>query len=224
MRILTDNKAKTSNTTVNGVTTAFPASNLYSNILIEKTYFDDYIDIDFGSATTIDSIGLISSATGITVSANSTASWGAPPFTTTITNQVTFINQSYRYWRIAKSGTNKINYLYLGEYMQLDCMQIGSTPLPNVTDITNFSIMGTTEQTRGIVYNTQPFRFPLATEAEWTVFDTWYRSNDRINAHLIVPFESDTPIESYFANIFNYAIPNRDKSVYDYSFSVREAK
>ena len=50
MRILTTNKATATNTTVNGVSTSFPKENLYNNTLIEKTYFDDYIDIEIGRA------------------------------------------------------------------------------------------------------------------------------------------------------------------------------
>ena len=50
MRILINNKATEDNTTVNEVTTAFPVSYMYSNTLIEKTYFEDYIDIDMVNA------------------------------------------------------------------------------------------------------------------------------------------------------------------------------
>lgn len=224
MYILANNLATTSNTTVNGVTTAFPKEYMYNNTLIEKTYFDDYIDIDLGSAKNIKAIGLVSEDTGITVSANSSASWGSPPYTTTVTNQVTLIDQTYRYWRIAKSGTNKINYFYLGVYNDHDYQAPNSTPTPNTTDISNASSMGVVNTTHGIYYITQDFSFPIATEAEWELFDDWYQTTDRSNSHLIVPFPLDTPIESYFGIVTTYDPPTRDKSNYSFAFGTRQVK
>ena len=412
MRILINNKATEDNTTVNEVTTAFPVSYMYSNTLIEKTYFEDYIDIDLGQAEDVDSIAIVGSDGAYILQANSVpASWGTPAYQTTLTEEVTFISETYRYWRINKAelftapantaytssgydvylnapppvsftgfypmalassapsedielaigtyiwdgpdgtthpsgpwlgdgcaymyrqsgaygavkygpsdtiyaganpsynglktividdnnkfqyyfdsdafwnaygedtseiliaqngsvfvtdytnanmvvrwdgvignqgvaggnsvvdtarpftdiysiatGNSKINYFYLGEYMQLDGQAIGSTPQPTPTDIVNKSNMGVIEQTEGILIDSQSFNFPYATESEWSTFDAWYRTSDRINPHFIVPFQDDTPIEGYFANIFNYNIVNRDKLVYNYGFDIEEAK
>lgn len=404
MRILVDNKVTDSMLTVNEESTAFPSENMLDNQVVTKTYFEDYIDIDFGSAVDIDSIGLVESTEdGVFVQANSSASWGDPPFSQYITEEVTFISETYRYWRIAYNGgiapaaytvsgtdqkitspdsgysqndcflpcystfalggrvecgdhawdmplatgpsqtittsssgtvygtiafgnvgagwdtfasstydgiqrvylpqaatndklggyfdfyykysaflyafngsfqdiiisqnqsvyitsiTNSnlvvrwdgqvgpagsatpdvtediekpgvgpgsghINQFYLGEYMQLDALEPGSEASPNATDSSNISASGQIYTTPGLFYINQSFRFPIATSTEYPIFNEWFQTDDRTNNHFIVPFELDTPVESFYGKILDYQLNARDKLNYDYSFSAREAK
>ena len=102
MRILVDNLATTSNTTVNGESENFPKEYMYNNTLIEKTRFTDYIDIDLGEAKSIDSIGF-SADSDLVLQANSSESWTAPPYQLLLSDNVQFISESYRYWRITNS-------------------------------------------------------------------------------------------------------------------------
>ena len=85
------------------------------------------IVIDFGSATSIDSIAVIghnidSGATTIDLEGNAADSWGAPSLTEAVTQVDTnmykiFTSDSYRYWRFVVAGaaaTVKIGELILG--------------------------------------------------------------------------------------------------------------
>ena len=90
--------------------------------------------MDLGSAQAITSIilldhTLVSGDTTIKIEANSSAAWGAPPFTQSLTwtadpiAQV-FASQSYRYWRLsftkASASARDIGRIFLGSYYELE--------------------------------------------------------------------------------------------------------
>lgn len=225
MRLLISNKITAAMITVNNESTAFPKANMINNNLIEKTFFTDYIDIDFGSAVTIDAIALVSASTGITLSANSTPAWGSPPFTTVITSEVTFINESYRYWRISKTGDFFINYFYLGEFLQMPGVEDFPTPQEITTDVVSTTQSGQIYTTPGITFKTQEFSFPYTIQADYDAFKTWWKSDDRTNNIFLVPFESDMDIfEPYFCKVLSNNIGDRSRLAYSWSITVQEAK
>jgi hypothetical protein len=398
MRLLVNNKATESNTTVNGVTTAFPTANMYNNVLIEKTYFEDYIDIDLGSAKLITAIGIQSSDINYALLAGSSdLSSNLPEYTAYLTDNVKFINETYRYWRLipvtttgidyTSSGTDvsltsptgayntpsnyipmengsgidcligdhrwgtggsagffgaygslvtgtvygtvkfsvpdannwtnfgstdgpkrftlprlangdslggffdyyyhqaswtyafngnqtdviiaqngsvfktsisdsnlvvrwdgqtgpagsatpdvtgdntvtggddKINYFYLGEYLQMPAADTGSEPNRNVTDITNISSSDVILTTPGIVFKTQSFNFTATTKTEYDDFNTWYYTTDRANNVFFVQFENDMDIvPPFFSKITSYVVENRGATSYDWNITIQEAK
>lgn len=85
------------------------------------------VDVDLGSAQAVDVVALcdhnLSAAAVIAIAGNSTASWGSPPLSETITRQATNVlrylttgSRTYRYWRLTLTDTaNPDGYLRLGE-------------------------------------------------------------------------------------------------------------
>lgn len=121
MRLLINNKLIASMITLNNGKSAFPKENMLSNYLVEKTYFQNYVDIDFGESKTIDSICIeIDDYTNLKLLANSSQSWDYPAYELNITNNIIFINETYRYWRLLK-GTyvSPIDYVN-GDDQNLD--------------------------------------------------------------------------------------------------------
>jgi hypothetical protein len=229
MRFLVNNKINDSTTTitVNNENTNFPKENMLGNILVEKTEFDDNIVIDFGSAVTIDSVGFIAEDSGYTLQAHTADSWGSPAFSTSLTAEVTFISQSYRYWRLYKSGfTGFVNYLYLGEYLQMPGFIPNTFRNPNTTDITNTSQSAQNYTTEGVIFNTQSFEFPGPTWASFQLFETWYRSSDRVNHFMFVPYENSmTTIVPYYAKLGSVNIPDsRFNDSIPFEITIREVK
>ncbi|NIU83404.1 MAG: hypothetical protein GWN64_07975 [Candidatus Thorarchaeota archaeon] len=98
------------NCTVNGESTNFPKENMLSDRLVERTYFEDYIDIDLGSAVNIDVATFLASEE-CQLLANSSPSWTSPPFALPLSNTVNLINQTYRYWRIVVFVQYGVNYV-----------------------------------------------------------------------------------------------------------------
>jgi hypothetical protein len=229
MRLLTDNKLTLSTTTitVNNENAAFPKANMLGNILVEKTAFDDNIVIDFGSAVTIDAVGFIAEDSGYTLQAHTSDSWGAPSFSQVITAEVTFINQTYRYWRLYQSSfSGFINHFYLGEYMQMPSFTPNTFRQINNNDISNTSQSGQVYTTLGITFKTDSFTFPGPSYTEYSTFETWYNSDDRVNHFMFVPYENDmTTIAPYFARLDEFEVPqDRDYNSIPFSINVREVK
>ena len=229
MRFLTDNKLNLSTTTitVNSEDTAFPKANMLGNILVEKTAFNDNIVVDFGSAVTIDSVGLIADFSGITLQGNATDSWGAPSFSQVITAEVTFISGTYRYWRLYKaSSTGFINHFYLGEYMQMPSFTPNTFRKIATTDIANVSASGQEYTTLGINLKTDSFAFPGPTYTEFNLFETWYLSSDRIVHFMFVPYENDiATIAPYYAKLQAYELlGNRHNASIPFEITIKEVK
>lgn len=108
------------NCSVNNEKSAFPLENMLSNVLIEKTFMDSYIDIDFGSDISIDTIGFIGDFNPL-IYASSSPIYSSSDYLTTLSEILTFINQTYRYWTIANQILYFIqNYTSTGSDADLD--------------------------------------------------------------------------------------------------------
>jgi hypothetical protein len=225
MRILKSNKITSSLITVQSESNAFPKENMVNNVLNEKTYVTTYFDVDFGSAVTVDSIGILAEGSGWTVTAGATL--GASTFTQVISDTVTFINQTWRYWRFTTSSADYMEYIYLGEYLQIPQITPGSTPQPTSTDVKNRTSGGQVYPTQGTIVKSQDVVAVGLNATEFEAINTWYYSSDRVNNHIVVPFEGSMtvyPFEPYFAEISGYGSFKRDVLAYDIKFKVEQAK
>jgi hypothetical protein len=218
--------------TVNEESNAFPKENLLTGILAEKTYFEDYIVIDFGLAKRVTAIGLIGHNHTVNIEANASDSWDAPAFSVEMTTSemVEFVDQTYRYWRIVIPGSGGVDYLryfYLGEYLQIPYPEPGSTPNVATNDIIATTSGYQRYTTRGTTARVQSFEFYATTQAEYELFRDWWNSDDRSNNLIFVQFEDDnemTHFPSYLAKVVEFVTNNRSQLAYDWSITIEEAK
>lgn len=230
MRLLIDNLANKDNTAVNTQLSTFPALNQYTNVLVEKTFLTDFEDIDLGSAQNINGVSIKFTETGntpvITLYGSSTPG-GLGDFSLVITQDVHFIDETWRYWRIASTENIYLNNTYLGVYFQWPGVM--NSPIPNELDtdiigITNSSQIYVTE---GDNYKELTVDIATSTRAEYEAFLTWYKSSDRKNNHILVLFEEcmgSIVFVPFFAKLIGGIQPSRDIVNYDYALTFREGK
>ena len=128
MKLLTTNLIDSASLTGSSAASAFPASNVQDSIMssVWRTTGDtsENLVINLGMARSADIVfignhNLTSSAT-VTLEANSSDSWGAPPFSESLTWVSGVINKaftsaSYQYWRIVVAdSTNPDGYVKMG--------------------------------------------------------------------------------------------------------------
>jgi hypothetical protein len=137
-KFLSINKILTATFTPSTENAQYPVENMQDSRttkVFRSTNASANVVIDFGSATSIDTIAFKAASTGsigwtgdLTLEMNATDSWGAPSFTTTITPNTTFkrgyktfASQSYRYARLVATGSSYVEFanFFLGEYVQL---------------------------------------------------------------------------------------------------------
>lgn len=228
MRLLINNKVLLPTITVNNPSTAFPPENLINNNLIESTFFEDFIDIDLVTAQLINAVALVGTDASYVLQANSVQVWTSPPFEQTITDDVTFISETFRFWRITFSGgtgTSNINYFYLGEFLQLPGMVDFPTPQEISNDITNTTQSGQKFTTPGITFKTQEFSFPDTSQTDYDAFKSWWKSDNRSDNIFLVQFENDMILfEPYFAKILDFTVDERNYLAYSWGILAEEAK
>lgn len=199
MRLLVNNKANATNTTVNGEIGSFPKRYMFENQFVTKTFFTNTIDIDLGSAQNITAIACYGTDSSYTVKAGTTAS--VTDYSNTVTD-VLFLDETYRYWQISKTGDGYINHLYLGEFLAMPGATHGATPQRVASDVVNTTSGGQKYVTNGHIIKTLSLSFPGATRAEWLAFNDWFESTDRINSFIFVQFENTTStFPPFFARI-----------------------
>ena len=225
MRLLIDNLLESATITVNGSNSSFPKENLYSDIITERTEFDDYVVIDLGSTTAVNTVAYFSTTDDITIQGNATDSWGSPSYSSVLSSNVTFISQSHRYWRIFTNETDtRLGYFYLGNYMQLPEHSFTNVPVPETTDVVSVTSGGQIYNTEGVLVNVEEIEFPIVTSSEWATFNTWFRTSDRARNHVLVRFEDDmTTYPPYLARIEEFE-PSREGKSYAFNLTFREAK
>ena len=122
-----------------GEDASYPKENLYNNRMSKRGGFDTAkageVIINIGSAQTASYIILmnhnLTAGCTVTLEANTADSWGAPPFSETVTYTANdmfdeFTGASYQYWRLVVSDPTrtlndiKIGELILGELSELD--------------------------------------------------------------------------------------------------------
>ena len=229
MRLLTNNLATKDNTTVNNELTTFPVANQYNNVLVEKTYIEDYQDVDLGSAQNIKAIAFkytqISSTPTITLYGASTL--GGSDYSIVLTEDVTFIDETWQYWRLEGDIPFYSNYLDIGDYLQFPGVQSFPTPDENNTDNVNITNSGQIYVTEGTVLKEISVPIAWNTQAEYQAFIEWYRSSDRKNNHFLVLFEDCmdvTPFEPFFCKLMGNISPSRDRLALEYTLTFREGK
>jgi len=225
MRLLINNKLETATLTVNVPSDAFPIGNLISQILVERVEFTDWIEIDLGSAQKITAVAFANNSDAITIQGNTVNVWGAPPFSQALTEEVTFIDETFRFWRIfVGSAVSRLGYFYLGEFLQLPHNDIATYPDPETNDIEGITSNRQIHTTQGTVYNLQNVNFEFTTLQERQDFENWWRSPDRATNHFFVPYElliaTNPP---YFAKITDYE-QDRDHKEFGFTMTVTEAK
>ena len=85
-----------------------------------------------------------------------------------------------------------VNYVYLGEAIDLDCVKPNIVPKRTNTDFYNFSQNGEVYATAGTRYKTLEQEFPVGTLAEYQELDTYLETTDRVRANIIDQFPNDT--------------------------------
>ena len=194
MKLLTNNFATITRTTLTGANISFPIANMYANQLVTKTIFTDLV-IDMGAPTKITDVSFIGDSI-ITLEANTADSWGSPAFTMNVSKTYYGIDETYRYWRInTGSSTVYANLLYLGRGLQFTAHQTGATPDYKSTDISNTSIGGQIYTTKGIDLQEWEWAFNNMDSVDYELLKAWYLSDDRASGHVVVQWE-DTEDET----------------------------
>jgi len=226
MRFLISNKLTADNVTLTGAKVSFPLVNMLGNVLIEKTAFTDEVYIDMGSAQLINGIGLIvDDLTGYTIEGNASAVWTtSPAYSASLTSSVTFISETYRYWKIKKTGDNLINHLFLGEYYQMISPIVGSFPSIINNDVIITSLSGTANITAGILIKSWAYEFHSVLYSVWDSFISLYNSL-RGTCFMLVPFEESMTIyPPFFVRMGEYETTARDKLIVDFKQNFIEVK
>lgn len=197
MKFLQTNLIDSASLTASTEESAYPASNLQDAILSSvwrsAGVTSENIVINLGTASAADIVflanhNLTSSAT-ITLQANSSDSWGAPPFSETLTWESGIINKaftsaSYQYWRVVLAdSTNTDGYLKLGGIglgAAYDVPGIGttyqvennSTALKYVTQ--SRQVFGS----EGVFWKQVNVQIPYVTQAERVEMETCFKAKD----------------------------------------------
>jgi len=228
MRHLINNLANKDNTTVNDEQVFFPVENQYSNILVEKTQLNLFMDIDLGASVNIKAVSIfktqITSSPILTIFGSDT--FAGADFSLVLTEDVHFIDETFRFWRVTTNTPTFINNAYFGVFFEWPGVK--NSPIPeelntDVIGITNSSQIYTTQ---GDQYKQITVDIAISTRKEYEEFLAWYKSDDRKNNHVLVMFEDniDTLYDPFFAKLMGNIVPSKDIVNYDYSLTFREAK
>lgn len=234
MRLLINNLANASNTTVNTPDADFPVANQYNNLLVEYTSISDHQDIDLtATPPSINTIGIVfSGQSSIQVYGSNTL--GGTDFSQVITASVTFLSsaQTYRYWRfeVIGGGTN-INHLYIGSYLQLGGVLADNpiTPEFTDTDVSVTSQMGQKYSTAGIIIKNYSTVNVVDTDGtQYESFMDWWVTTDRLKHFLFVPFEDSLtqyPFKPFYCRLTNPTSPRRIIPFHhQWTFTITEVK
>jgi hypothetical protein len=226
-----NNLITASNATINGSVESFPIDNMLSDRLNERTFFTDYIVIDLGSAVLIDTLAVAYADKSITIEANSSDSWGAPPFSQSMTLisgtdiSLKFISQTYRYWRITASGDTKIGHAFIGNKLLLPDPKYGSIPVFDDTDIESISIGGQRYTTNGIRIKNQGFQFSFKSKEEYDIIKEFSVSSYRNKSGIFAQTELNLDLfNPYFARILITFNDRNTSERYNFSAEVQEMK
>ncbi len=226
MRYLINNLSNINNTTIISEDSGFPKANLFSGVLVETALINTYFEIDFTTPQQIQSVGYISDGVGVTLTASNTQ--GGSDFTLAIDQRVHFINETYRYWRFTVTSASYVSFVHLGQsYLQLSNPKKNSVPKFEVSDSIESTSGGQIYTTLGediIIYS---FDLIGLSELEFQTITQWWRSTDRKNLNIFIPFENSMtkyPFEPFFAKITKSENNVRDILTYDTQFEVREGK
>jgi hypothetical protein len=219
--------------TVNVPSVAFPVTKLYDNSTRGLCRFTDTIVIDLGVVQSVDALAIANASTTITIEANSSDSWGSPPFSKTMSviagSNIAlelFTSVSYRYWRIVGSSVTTIGHCFIGERYTFPNPVKGSIPQKPTTDITNISNAGVGYTSIGHTRNGQQFQFEWASKSEYDVFIDFWDSSLRVKYGYFAQFEESlTYFKPYFAQLIETNFRTRnDYNALSFDMTVEERK
>ena len=127
--------------------------------------------------------------------------------------------------QLAGSGDIYFNYIYIGDHITLDYLEPGTVPNRDRNDIQNESNTRQLYTTAGVSAMSQSVSVPEVSLSDWRVFDDWQIETTATDNQFFIQWEDD-PISypPYFANINNYRVTNRNKTLTSFAFDVKEAK
>ena len=227
MIITTDNRLRSDLTSIamTGAVDGFPLANCYSNALVEKTLYTNTITITLGSSTGIDYFAFYSNdADTVTVTPSGE---GAVVLSTSYDGWFYSALTAATSYTVTMTGTGDIyfNYIYIGDHIKLEYIERGTVPNRNRNDIQSESNTRQLYTTAGVSAKSQSVSVPDVTRANWLVFDDWQAEPSATDNQFFVQWEDDpTSYPPYFANIQNYNVTGRDKTLISFTFDVREAK
>jgi hypothetical protein len=167
------------------------------------------IVIDLGSAQDISCIGLaglnITDDATITIEANSSDSWGAPPFSTTLDVAETMLKfiptQTYRYWRVTIADpTNpdfyvEVGRVYLGQYMQMPGIVPGTRIPRQTSSAIDIAPSGAVFGDLGRQFRSAEFSFAGVSNAKRAEIDAMFAVVDRVTPVFIAIWANELTYE-----------------------------
>jgi hypothetical protein len=208
----------------------FPSSNIYNDTIKEPALFVDSIVFDLGSAKQVTAIAIANPSQSITIEANSSDSWGAPPYSytfvpivdpyPTIAVDVQVIDKTYQYWRITSTGATSVGHLFIGTYTDLSFASIGEFPENETTDVSSIAQNGQLYFTKGTPLRNVEFDFD---SQEKTLFfeknSDWIEKRDRPG--VFAQFEDTLSLsQPFFAHMQEFENGGWDESI-NYSWTIK---
>jgi hypothetical protein len=166
--------------------------------------------IDCGSALEVSCIGLaglnVTDDATITVEANSSDSWGAPPFSTSLDVAETMLKfiatQTYRYWRVTiADATNPDGYVatgrvHLGEYLQMPGIVPGIRIPRQTSSTVDITPSGAVFGDLGRQFRSADFSFLGISNAKRGEIDAMFAVTDRVTPVFIAIWANDLTYET----------------------------
>ena len=220
--------------TVDTPSVAFPISNIYSNSIKGLGKFTDTVVIDMTEVVDIDTLCIVNSSNTITIEANSSDSWGAPPFTQTMTAlagtniaiEILSATESYRYWRLTASGETTLGHCFIGTKYTFPLANNGSIPSRPTTDQTSVSTSGVGYTSKGHITRSQSFSLEWVSLLEFNSFIDMWDSSLRVKYGIFAQFEESlTYYKPYFAQLTEANFRRRESyDAHTFSMKVTERK
>jgi hypothetical protein len=249
MRISYENKIDTlvaSTFTVLSEDTGYPGTNLQeqrlSQVWRSTTASAQTITINLGSALSINTAALIShnltSSATVTISANTSNSWGSPATTKTIvynTNiMLNFFNSiSYQYWQFSiidttnTSGYIQLGRLWLGSYITIDPSSLlDFTVTKKRSDNVYHNLHRQKFVYKGVGWRSFELNYPSTSEATINLINDMYDFSGNHSSIIFCNFDSIRTYElvepCYCSINGNIKFSHKESMKWEYSLSLEE--
>jgi hypothetical protein len=228
MIITTRNKLKYDLTSITMASedSTYPLTNSFNESLVRKTKYTSSIIVTLDSSTNIDYFAIYSQeATQVQVFQ------AGPTITLTTSYDGWFFSDEIipgTAYTVTLSGSGDIyiNYLYIGDHINVEYMTPGTVPNRERNDISNISNTKQRYRTSGVSSKFQSVSVPDAPYADWKVFDDWQKEVNAVDKQFFLQWEDD-PVSypPYYASIEDYNVDSRSTGNTDttFSFNVKEA-
>jgi hypothetical protein len=213
--------------------TAYPPENLFSDTNFGEDGVCAYtgsIVIDLGSAKHVDTIGYLRASSALVIEANSADSWTSPAYTLSLTEKITEINQTYRYWRITTVAIGKqfIGTFYLGEALKPTIINAGTMPVEIYNDRRNKSGTGKITSNYGIILKTESFNVTACNITEYEKWTSFVHDvTEHTKAIIFCRFEETQTVATYlpYLAVVNFQTESRNiETSINFNFTVEEVR